>query len=94
MDRTKVETALAESMGAFEIVFRYDWDHTRTMIGDQAEGATFVEPGLDDESEDWGARGALLEKYRALVVAMKEVGIEPNFPFSLTNLPGFKGRAW
>ncbi|WP_374582839.1 hypothetical protein [Pseudoduganella sp.] len=92
MDKSKVEAALAEFVGAFEVVFRYDWDYTRVMIRDETDGATFIEPGLDDESEDWGARGALLEKYRALVVAMKEAGIEPVFPFPLTNLPGYKGR--
>ena len=91
MDKSNIEKALAEFMGAFEIVFRYDWDYTRVMIGDEADGATFVEPGLADESEDWGARGALLEKYRLLLAAMKESGIEPIFPFPLAHLPSLKG---
>jgi hypothetical protein len=35
-----------------------------------------------------------LDKYRALVAAMKAAGVEPSFPFPLENLPGFKGRVW
>lgn len=90
----ELQTALAEFIGAFEVVFRYDWSYTRMMIGDEAEGATFIEPGLEDKSEDWGARGALLEKYRQLVSVMKARGIEPVFPFPLDRLPDFEKRAW
>jgi hypothetical protein len=71
MTDNELYKAIAEFVGAFEIVFRYDWAYTKTMIGDETEGMTFIEPGLEDEIEDWGARGALLEKYRALVDAMK-----------------------
>ena len=81
-------------MGAFEVVFRYDWDYPKVMIGDEREGATFVDPHLEDESEDWGARGALLEKYRVLVSVMKENGLKPQFPFPLEHLPSFKRRVW
>src|SRR4051812_12516996 len=73
----ELQQALAEFVGAFEVVFRYDWPYTKIMIGDEAEGATFIAPGLDDETEDWGARGALLEKYRRLVSLMQSRGIEP-----------------
>ena len=31
-----------------------------------AEGATFLEPGVDDEVEDWGNRAVLLQAYRRL----------------------------
>jgi hypothetical protein len=94
MSTSDLNTALAEFVGAFEVVFRYDWEYTKVMIGDEADGATFVEPGLSDESEDWGTRGALLEKYRRLMEAMKREGMEPTFPFPLENLPGFSGRVW
>lgn len=94
MSDTEIQKALSEFIGAFEVVFRYDWEYTKAMIGDEADGANFVEPGLDDETEDWGARGALLEKYRALVAVMKANGMEPAFPFPLAHLPGFKGRVW
>lgn len=86
--------AVAEFVGAFEVVFRYDWQYTKTMIGDESPGATFIEPGLEDEIEDWGSRGALLEKYRALVMFMKANQIEPSFPFPLEHLPDFQERIW
>lgn len=94
MTDDQFNAALAEFVGAFEVVFRYDWDYTKTMIGDEAESACFIETGLEDETEDWGARGALLEKYRALVMAMKATGMEPVFPFPLERLPGFTKRVW
>lgn len=94
MSETNVTQALQEFVGAFEVVFRYDWDYTQVMIGDENEGANFIEPGLEDESEDWGARGALLEKYRALVSVMKMNGLEPHFPFPIDHLPSYKGRVW
>lgn len=93
MSEVDISNALAEFMGAFEVVFRHDWEYTKIMIGDEATGATFLEPGRADESEDWGARGALLEKYRALVVAMKSQGLEPKFPFPLAQLQSLKGPA-
>jgi hypothetical protein len=94
MDETELTRALQEFIGAFEVVFRYDWEYTRVMIGDEIDGANFIEPRLEDESEDWGARGALLEKYRALASAMKKNGMEPAFPFPLDHLPSYKGRVW
>jgi hypothetical protein len=94
MNEGNVTQALQEFVGAFEVVFRYDWDYTQVMIGDANDGANFIEPGLEDESEDWGARGALLEKYRALVSVMKKNGLEPHFPFPLDNLSSYKIRVW
>jgi len=85
---------VAEFVGAFEVVFRYDWSYSKGMIGDEPPGATFIEPGIEDETEDWGSRGALLEKYRRLVSAMQSRGIEPVFPFPLERLPNFVKRAW
>lgn len=82
----ELQQALSEFVGAFEVVFRYDWEYSKSMIGDEADGATFIEPGLEDETEDWGARGALLEKYRKLVEVMKKNDLSPIFPFPLENL--------
>ncbi|MYM95791.1 hypothetical protein [Duganella vulcania] len=93
MSEVNISDALIEFIGAFEVVFRYDWEYTKIMIGDEAAGATFLEPGLDDESEDWAARGALLERYRALVGAMQSQGLEPKFPFPQAQLQSLKGPA-
>ncbi len=86
------QKAVAEFVGAFEVVFHHDWDYAKTMIGDEEEGCTFLEPGLEDEVDDWGARGALLEKYRALRDLMKKKKIGPQFPFSLERVRELKGR--
>ena len=94
MNDPEYERAVAEFVGAFEVVFRYDWEYTKDVFPFTEEGATFLEPGLKDETEDRGARGALLEKYRALVAVMKKAKIEPQFPFPLDRLPDFKGRVW
>ena len=95
MSDPSLEKAVAEFVGAFEVVFRYDWEYTSTVMDSMVQDdATFIEPGFADESEDWGARGALLEKYRVLVTVMKSQGMEPSFPFPLEHLPDFKGRVW
>ena len=94
MSSSEFEKAIVEFVGAFEVVFRYDWDYTKIMIGDEADGANFIEPGLKDETNDWGARGALLEKYRALVAIMRAKNLEPIFPFPLEHCSGFTKRAW
>jgi hypothetical protein len=90
--RQQLQLALSEFIGAFEVVFRYDWEYTTLMIDPGA--SSFLEPGVKDESEDWGARGALLEKYRNLVKVMKECGLKPVFPFPLEHLPGSPKALW
>jgi hypothetical protein len=95
MPDVELEKAVAELVGAFEVVFRYDWEYTSTVMqGMVMDNANFIEPGIEDESDDWGARGALLEKYRALVSLMKSRGIKPQFPFPLERLGNFKGVVW
>jgi len=37
-----------------------------------ADDGTFINPKIEDETEDWGYRGALLEKYRELKVLLKK----------------------
>ena len=88
----ELERAMCEFVGAFEVVFRYDWEYTTLMI--DPEVPSFLEPAVSDESEDWGARGALLEKYRALVDLMKKRGLRPSFPFPIENLPGSPKEQW
>ena len=94
MSDSELEKAISEFVGAFETVFRYDWSYTKDMIGDEAQGANFIEPGLEDEEEDWGSRAELLEKYRHLVKVMKKRKLEPIFPIPLDRIPGFKERIW
>lgn len=93
-DDPELISALTDFVGAFEVVFRYDWAYTRIMSGDEKEGHSFIEPGLEDETEDWGARGALLERYRRLVTLMRERGLEPSFPFPLERRGPTIKRVW
>jgi hypothetical protein len=79
MNDSEFEKAVAEFVGAFEVVFRHDWSYTKGMIGDERDGATFVEPGLEDELDDWWARGVLLEKYRRLLAVMEKMKIRPQY---------------
>ena len=87
-------TAVAEFIGAFETVFRYDWKYTMLMWSDYEKGATFLDPGLSDEFDDWAARGFLLEKYRALVDLMKRRGLSPKFQMPLERCTSFTSRIW
>jgi hypothetical protein len=67
---------------AFEKVFDEDWSYTKEQLGMYssnselkddpatihliAPNGTFLDPKIDDEKEDWGYRGMLLEEYRNL----------------------------
>lgn len=54
------------------------------MIGDEEPGAIFIEPSLEDEIEDRGARRAWLEKYpNNDFVFATEIGT-PILPSNLT----------
>jgi len=37
-----------------------------------SDNGTFINPKVEDENEDWGSRGALLEKYRELKIILRE----------------------
>jgi hypothetical protein len=68
----KFERAVEDFVDAFEEVFHRDWEYTRCLIDSAPQGATFIKPGVADETEDWGNRGALLEAYRRLVSLLKQ----------------------
>ena len=64
---SELKLKVKDFLKAFEEVFEHDWYYTSLMIGDEKEGCTFLNPGLEDETEDWGNRGILLQKYRQLI---------------------------
>jgi hypothetical protein len=84
-DRLRV--AVAEFVGAFEEVFGRDWEYAKVMLSPAnidslvAPGCTFLNPGVEDEEDDWGARAELLDKYRKLLEVMKGEGIQPKKPW-------------
>jgi len=90
VDDEELMTAFSEFMGCFEVVFRHDWDYTKIMIGDEEDGCNFLDPGLEDEVEDWGARGALLESYRHLSTLMHDRKMKPKFSTPIANFLGIR----
>jgi hypothetical protein len=66
-------------MECFKVVFEYDWEYTKAVITDPCYiRGTFLMPEVNDESNNWASRGALLESYRALVETMQKLGITPD----------------
>jgi hypothetical protein len=66
-----------EFLDNFKLMFNNDWEYTKSMIKqDNAElitgDGTFLEPGVESESDGWANRSALLESYRELVDYLKE----------------------
>lgn len=66
--------------GMFELVFDYDWPTTQANLANPAglidERGTFIQPLVEDESNDWANRGALLGAYRELLRCMEDCGIQ------------------
>lgn len=63
---------LRRFIDSFEVVFgECDWPITLCNLQDDAKylidpNGTFLEPGVEDESNNWGNRGSLLADYRRL----------------------------
>ena len=77
--------ALREFMCRFELVFDIDWEMTQAAVQNAdhliAEEGTFIQPMVEDESNDWANRGALLAQYRDLVKCMEKCGIPLERPW-------------
>lgn len=66
---TELKDALTKFVDAFEQVFDKDWSYTKEQfqIHDYiSHDGTFLNPKVDDETEDWGHRAILLDEYRRL----------------------------
>jgi hypothetical protein len=76
----ELEQLATEFLTAFETVFGSDWTYTLGQLHPYnrphyiKEGATFIEPNVEDEVNDWGYRALLLEKYRALKSLLAQRG--------------------
>lgn len=80
MQDREFEQLVREFLKAFETVFGSDWTYTLGQLHPInrphyiKEGATFLEPDVEDEANDWGYRAMLLEKYRALKSLLSQRG--------------------
>jgi hypothetical protein len=95
VEEAEFDEAVADFIGAFEVVFHHDWSYTKLNVGYMPgeDGTTFIEPGIEDEVDDWWARGALLNAYRCLVAAMEKRGLKPQFSDDLKKvMSDFKHR--
>lgn len=69
-----VVQASSSFYASFELVFEVDWEMTRACICKPDDlilpTATFCNPGVSDESNNWWNRGSLLAEYRRLQDAL------------------------
>jgi hypothetical protein len=70
--------AVVDFVQHFELVFDADWEVTQANIRNSefliSERGTFVEPGVEDEGNNWGNRGSLLDSYRLLRAVLEDPG--------------------
>lgn len=81
MSESSLKKAVAQFVGAVEVVFHEDWDYSRGHDLDRVAGSgTFLRPGPDGVLSNWGAMVAFYEAYERLLASLKESGIEPDLP--------------
>ena len=82
----ELERAVAEFTGAFALVFDQDWDYSQWLLQNLGmriigpTGSTFLNPEIDPQSVNWGARAAFLRAHTRLLAVMEARGIEPKLP--------------
>ena len=71
-----IEQKLNSFLDSFQLVFDHDWDMSKGCLKDEnikffiSDNGTFLDPQVDDESNNWGNRGGLLASYRDLCEAL------------------------
>ena len=69
----QLNTLVSNFLSMFNTVFQDDWNHTILSLDPEwlkyyiAPDATFINPKVEDEQNNWGNRGTLLSSYRELV---------------------------
>lgn len=63
---------LRKFLAAFDTVFGADWDFTKYQITRMENPETFLEPGVDVESDDWQNRKALLKFHHELLAELSK----------------------
>ena len=79
------QRALLAFLTSFKLVFGYDWEFSRDIFQSDSlgwyiqDGHTFLNPGVEDESNNWGNRGGLLASYRHLLAVMEQMGLRSEY---------------
>lgn len=79
---------ISDFMLSFNAVFDLDWDHTKLCFAESKyyiePRGTFINPGVEDEENNWGNRGGLLSAYRELVeyIAINKIDIKTTYNHS------------
>jgi hypothetical protein len=78
----QLNSLVSNFLTMFNSVFEDDWDHTLLSLDPEwvrqyiAPNATFINPNVADEENNWGNRAGLLSSYRALVSFIVENDID------------------
>jgi hypothetical protein len=73
---------ISNFLSMFDLVFHSDWDHTIQSLDPEylnyyiSPNATFINPNVSDEQNNWGNRGSLLASYRELVSFIMDNGMD------------------
>jgi hypothetical protein len=66
------ERLVSNLLWGTESIFQLDWDHTKTCLDSEviryfvSPDGDFLNPGIDDESNNWANRPLFLDAYRKL----------------------------
>lgn len=79
--------ALLDLVQSMALVFDLNWEMTSGQLEAPhlpwviAAGGTFLRPNVEDESNNWANRGALLAAYRRAVEVLRDRGHDPEAVF-------------
>lgn len=70
-NHNEFNTLISNFLLSFDAVFDVDWDYTKMCIQESgyffSKNASFLEPRVPDEENNWSNRAALLKSYRELL---------------------------
>lgn len=64
LDPSNFHNELSSFLHFIEDLLDKDWEYTALMLDIKEDGTTFLNPQVEDETEDWGYRGSFLQNYR------------------------------
>jgi hypothetical protein len=76
----ELNNLISEFLVSFSLVFDLDWDHTKMCIEESKfyidSDGSFLNPGVEDEENNWANRARLLDSYRNLIRYIKDHNID------------------